>query len=179
MPEKLISHPALLLFLVFLHSFPNSNHPTGVISLYSNVPQDEVLIMVKAFTTKMLEEWITTQFCYCFKSFFPFHYFSSSNRRSLYTEIFDMKKPVVKTFEGVYIVVEAEDDSCWKKCLSRLYSSHHVHPTAAKQKTVHPSRFLGRNINVSVNEFFCENFFEFFTYWSMIRLPIARLTRAN
>lgn len=61
-----------------------------------------------------------------------------------------MKKPVVKTFEGVYIVVEAEDDSCWKKCLSRLYSSHHVHPTAAKQKTVHPSRFLGRNINVSV-----------------------------
>ena len=53
--EKLISHPALLLFLVFLHSFP-SNHPTGVISLYSNVPQDEVLIMVKAFTTKMLEK---------------------------------------------------------------------------------------------------------------------------
>ena len=41
MPVKLISHPALLLFLVFLHSFPNSNHPT-----YSNVPQDEVLIMV-------------------------------------------------------------------------------------------------------------------------------------
>ncbi|XP_067019101.1 F-box only protein 11-like isoform X2 [Acropora muricata] len=67
--------------------------------------------------------------------------------RSLYTQIFDMKKPLVKTFEGVYIVVEAEDDSCWKKCLSRLYSSHHVHPTAAKQKTVHPSRFLGRNIN--------------------------------
>jgi len=67
--------------------------------------------------------------------------------RSLYTQIFDMKKPMVKTFEGVYIVVEAEDDSCWKKCLSRLYSSHHVHPSAAKQKTVHPSRFLGRNIN--------------------------------
>ena len=61
-----------------------------------------------------------------------------------------MKKPLVKTF-GVYIVVEAEDDSCWKKCLSRLYSSRHVYPTAAKQKKVHPSRFLGRNINVSVN----------------------------
>ncbi|KAK2551742.1 F-box only protein 11 [Acropora cervicornis] len=57
--------------------------------------------------------------------------------RSLYTQIFDMKKPMVKTFEGVYIVAEAEDDSCWKKCLSRLYSSHHVHPTAAKQKTYH------------------------------------------
>ena len=76
---------------------------------------------------------------------------NSPNRRSLYTQIFDLKKLLVKTFEGVYIVVEAEDDSCWKKCLSRLYSSHHVHPTAAKQKKVHPSRFLGRNINVSVN----------------------------
>ena len=32
MPEKLISHPALLLFLVFLHSFP-SNHQQ-VSSLY-------------------------------------------------------------------------------------------------------------------------------------------------
>ena len=62
-----------------------------------------------------------------------------------------MKKPLVKTFEGVYIVGEPEDDSCWKKCVSSLYCAHHVSPTAAKQKKAYPSRFFGRNINVSLN----------------------------
>lgn len=74
--------------------------------------------------------------------------------RSLYTQIFDMKKPLVKTFEGVYIVGEPEDDSCWKKCVSSLYCAHHVSPTAVKQKKAYPSRFFGRNINYheTINE---------------------------
>ena len=145
--------------------FLSFDHPTLASSLYIHMFH-RMKCLVKAFTTKMLQKWIKTQFCYRLSLFFQLHFFSSSNRRSLYTQIFDMKKPLVKTFEGVYIVVEPEDDSCWKKCLSRLYSSHHVHPTAAKQKTVHPSRFLGRNINVSVAfNSFVKILLNFFAYW--------------
>ncbi len=67
-------------------------------------------------------------------------------RRSLYSQVFDMKKPMIKTFEGVYIEQEPEDDSCWKKCLSSLYHAHHVHPAIAKQNKLNPGHCT---INVS------------------------------
>lgn len=71
-------------------------------------------------------------------------------RRSLYGQIFEMRKPLVKTFEGVYIEVEPEGDLCWKKCLSSLYHAHHVHPAVAKQMKLSPERFKGRKIVVSL-----------------------------
>ena len=77
------------------------------------------------------------------------YFFFEFYRRSLYSQIFDMRKPLVKTFEGVYIEQEPEDELCWKKCLSSLYHAHHVHPSMAKQKKLYPARFMGRKINVS------------------------------
>ena len=70
-------------------------------------------------------------------------------RRSLYSQVFDLRKLLVKTFEGVYIEQDPEDDLSWKKCFSSLYRAHHVHPTIAKQKKLNPARFTGRKINVS------------------------------
>jgi len=60
----------------------------------------------------------------------------------------------VKTFEGVYIEQDPEDDLSWKKCFSSLYRAHHVHPTIAKQKKLNPARFTGRKINYheTINE---------------------------
>lgn len=69
-------------------------------------------------------------------------------RRSLYSQVFDMRKPLVKTFEGVYIEQEPKDDLCWKKSLCCLYRAHHVHPALAKQKKLNPTRFTGRQIKV-------------------------------
>ncbi|KAJ7350145.1 F-box only protein 11 [Desmophyllum pertusum] len=67
--------------------------------------------------------------------------------RSLYTQVFDMKKPMIKTFEGVYIEQEPENDLCWKKCLSALYHAYHVHPTIAKQNKINAGSCSGRKIN--------------------------------
>lgn len=74
--------------------------------------------------------------------------------RSLYSQVFGMKKPLVKTFEGVYIEQEPKDDLCWKKSLCSLYPAHHVHPALAKQKKLHPTRFTGRQIKYheTINE---------------------------
>ena len=81
-------------------------------------------------------------------SFYHFVIAFLVSRRSLYSQVFGMKKPLVKTFEGVYIEQEPKDDLCWKKCLSSLYRAHHVHPALAKQKKLNPTRFTGRQIKV-------------------------------
>ena len=75
------------------------------------------------------------------------------NRRSLYGQVFDLKKPLIKTFEGVYIEQEPENDLCWKKCLSALYHAHHVHPAIAKQNKLNPAQCTGRKITVSLDQY--------------------------
>ena len=91
-------------------------------------------------------QWLMTLSCFkcCCSSKIAF----LVSRRSLYSQVFGMKKPLVKTFEGVYIEQEPKDDLCWKKCLSSLYRAHHVHPALAKQKKLNPTRFTGRQIKV-------------------------------
>jgi len=75
------------------------------------------------------------------------------NRRSLYSQVFDLKKPLIKTSEGVYIEEEPENDLCWKKCLSALYHAHHVHPAIVKQSKLNPGQCTGRKINVSLDQY--------------------------
>lgn len=70
-------------------------------------------------------------------------------RRSLYSQVFDLKKPLIKQSDGVYIEQEPENDLCWKKCLSTLYHAHHVYPAIAKQNKLNPGQCTGRKIHVS------------------------------
>ena len=87
------------------------------------------------------------------------------NRRSLYCQVFDLKKPLIKTFEGVYLEQEPENDLCWKKCLSTLYHAHHVYPAIAKQNKLNPGlQCTGRKINASIDQYLkvVRNSFQYF-----------------